>query len=583
MKSKTNRYIIIFAISLISGIGFISYLSPNNSIYKTGLITILMGMIFLSCCSIFNGFSFKPYAHLSRKGKTMAFVFNIFFSSVLFFSLQGSRLTLHNGSIIGKGLVSLAAFLSLNAVTLFLIACIINLRSDSVNEKVAKIKILIYALPPCLVFSLYFIAYYPAAMTPDSLDQWSQTITHNFNDWHPVAHTWFIMLTTSLWNSPAAFVITQISILSLIIGYMCYSFEKAGVNKLAIYVILAFMSLIPVNGIYSITIWKDVLYSSLLCLFTIILFNIINTGGEWFYNKINIALFVISSLGLSLFRHNGVLVFSITIILFLMIFRKRLFRLYIYSGIVIVFYIIITGPIYNHYNVTASDPNEALAIPTQQVASVIALEGEMNEKQIAFFNSIFPIDLWKSNYNPYSVDPLKFNQEFDKEFLNNNKKEFFSNWFSLVVNNPKIVIKSYLKQISVIWQVNQFDDGVVTLFATSIYPKESGEQMGLSNRVINKAVTSNITKVLDQTWRKPTLVMWRPAIYIFLTILLGFTLILRGEWRKSLITIPIFLNTAMLLVALPAQDFRYLYANLLVMCVVILCSLTKENKIAWRI
>lgn len=580
MNYNFNKNIIIFFVSLISGTGLLSYLSPNNSIYRTGLITILMILIFLSFYSLFNGFAFKPYLNLSWKAKIAAAFFNIIFSIIIFFSLQGSRLTIHNDSVLGIGFISLAAYLSLSAVSLFFIACIINLSLKSKkteDENVPRIKIVFYAIFPLLIFFLYFIAFYPAVMTSDSLDQWSQTITHNFNDWHPVAHTWFIMLTTSLWKSPAAFVIIQIFIFSLVIGYMCYSFEKSGVNKLAIYFTLAFMALIPVNGIYSITIWKDILYSVLLCLFTIILFNIINSGGEWLYKKINVMLFLTSSLGMSLFRHNGILVFSITIIIFLIIFRKRFFRLYIFSGMVIFIYIIITSPIYNHYNIPASDPNEALAIPTQQIASVIALDGGISAEQSAFFNSILPTDLWKANYNPYSVDPLKFNEEFNREFLNENKKMFFNNWLSLVINNPKIAIESYLKQTSVIWQINQFDDGVVTLYATSIYPKETGEQMGISSNIISKGITSNITRLLDQTSIKPNLVIWRPAIYTLLIILLAFTLILRGQWRKALIVLPILLNTAMLLVAIPAQDFRYLYANLLIVGVVFLCSLTKEN------
>ncbi|MNC04355.1 hypothetical protein D3C75_517920 [compost metagenome] len=521
---------------------------------------------------------------MNNKKTITAYLFVAVFSFVLFLSLQGSRLTLHDGSLLGIVFYSLAAYISLTTVSLFLIACIVNFNSklNVTSEKVEKIKIIAYAAPPLFVFSLYFIAFYPGAMTPDSLDQWSQTITHNFNDWHPVAHTWFIMLTTLFWKSPAAFVIAQITIISLIIGYICYSFEKAGVKKLYIYISLAFLTLIPVNGIFSIILWKDVLYSSMLCLLTVILFNVINTGGDWLQSKINIGVFMVSSLGLSLFRHNGVLIFSITILLFLAIFRKRLLKLYISSAVVVAIYFLITGPIYSYYNVTASDSNEALAIPTQQIASVISLDGKITAEQSAFFNSIFPIELWKTKYNPYSVDPLKFHEDFNKKFIIENKKEFFENWLSLVINNPGIVLKSYLKQTSVVWQINQFDDGEVALFATSIIPKETGEQMGLSNKIISNTLTTNITKLLDQTWRKPNLIMWRPALFTFIIILFIFTLILRGEWRKTLITIPVFLNTAMLLVAIPAQDFRYQYANLLVMCIVFLCALSKENEIAWR-
>lgn len=45
-----------------------------------------------------------------------------------------------------------------------------------------------------LAVSLYYwFAFFPAAMTPDSLAQWRQAHNGEFNDWHPIMITWLIM------------------------------------------------------------------------------------------------------------------------------------------------------------------------------------------------------------------------------------------------------------------------------------------------------------------------------------------------------------------------------------------------------
>lgn len=54
----------------------------------------------------------------------------------------------------------------------------------------------IYAALSCtLGFIINFVAFYPGFMTPDSFQQYSQSITGNYNDWHPpaMAFVWHIL------------------------------------------------------------------------------------------------------------------------------------------------------------------------------------------------------------------------------------------------------------------------------------------------------------------------------------------------------------------------------------------------------
>ena len=61
-----------------------------------------------------------------------------------------------------------------------------------------------YALPCIAIWSVYLIAFYPGIMSMDSLNQWDQITNfakadYGFTDAHPVGHTLFLWLITSIW------------------------------------------------------------------------------------------------------------------------------------------------------------------------------------------------------------------------------------------------------------------------------------------------------------------------------------------------------------------------------------------------
>ena len=48
---------------------------------------------------------------------------------------------------------------------------------------------------------------------------------------------------------------------------------------------------------------------------------------------------------------------------------------------------------YSTLEVIPSEPNEALSIPTQQIATILIEDGELTDSQLAYFDRIFPIEL----------------------------------------------------------------------------------------------------------------------------------------------------------------------------------------------
>ncbi|WP_456277605.1 DUF6020 family protein [Bacillus sp. AK128] len=437
----------------------------------------------------------------------------------------------------------------------------------SAHKPVNKLHIVYYALPITMVWFLYWIAFFPGGMTPDSFSHWDQINTGVYNDWHPFAYTIYMLLLTQIWDTPAIIGLSQIVTISFVIGYSLYRFQLAGINNRILWVVTALYALWPINGIYVITLWKDVYYAAFLLFFFMIIFNLVITKGKWITTTPNLLLALIASLGVVFFRHNGFPVYVVVMIVLLFSFRMQWKQLMIISSITISLHYIVSGPIFDVLNVTPSNPNEALGMPTQQIANIITY-GVVTNEQEEYFNQILPIEKWVENYHPYLTDPIKFDPDYNSEVIMNDTATYFRMWLELCKQNPYLAIEAFLKQTSLVWQFVQPEDpGYTSTYVTNIY---YGNKYNIENIVLNEALTTNLQRYLtiSNTTLKP--VIWRPAIYSFIILFFTFAAFIKRDWKFALPILPIVLNTGTVFLGLPAQDFRYLYSNSLITFLAIL-------------
>ncbi|WP_377918079.1 DUF6020 family protein [Bacillus songklensis] len=415
-------------------------------------------------------------------------------------------------------------------------------------------------------------SFYPALMTNDSFAQLMQIESGKFSDWHPVFHTWLIMLIRMIWDSPAAVAIVQILALALIWGYGMYCLEAKGVSRHIIWVVTLLFALSPVNGILSISLWKDTLYSSFLLLFCICIFNLVTTEGKWLKSMPHTVLFTVAILGTIFFRHNGFPVFIVTMFFLIWVYLKKTKSLLLLALTVACFYLVFTRPVYHYLQVKPSSASEALAIPMQQFAMVINENGKLKESQTNYLQTIMPLSLWKENYNPYWVDKLKFAKEYNPDAMLENPEKFLKMWGGIGLQNPDLYIKAFLKQTSIVWQIPQ--EGYTFYFVTNTVPN----QFGVENKSLNKNLTEMLNSVLVYTRDHMKEMIWRPATYNILTLFFMFIGFLRNGWKMWLVILPIVLNTGVIMAAIPAQDFRYLFANTLIAYFALLVAFVKDKK-----
>lgn len=177
------------------------------------------------------------------------------------------------------------------------------------SRKLVRAQIL-FTFTALIFFSIWWLAFYPASISYDSLQQWRQIQHFNFSLHHPLAHTVAMYALTRLWNSPAIVSLLQILAAAGLAGLFAGRLYIRHTGSPAVIIGMAIFVLSPVVGINNVTIWKDTAYS------LGILWLCYCWYDDFTSNRINILRLIAATLVASLMRHNGTIYLGVVPILY---------------------------------------------------------------------------------------------------------------------------------------------------------------------------------------------------------------------------------------------------------------------------
>ena len=301
-------------------------------------------------------------------------------------------------------------FLFLLLSMLFLLFRSFHLEENPVHRRGFWIK---YALPFFLAGGFMLLVFFPGMMSGDSLVQWRQAHTLEFSDHHPVFHTLTILLASKIWDSPASSIVFQIIFLGLVFGWGMGSLVKRGLPEKSAWAVAAVFALTPANLLFSVTLWKDVPYAASLFWFTLVLVEIYFSGGSWLKHPANLAIFIISALLASLFRHNGWPVVLLSCLLLLFVYRACWRSLL--PAIATIFFLrfLITGPFYSTLNVSPIPPKQTYAIVLYHFAAHLHFGSQISPEIRNIVDQVIPIKDW--TYDPCTAVPIQTNPNLNEE------------------------------------------------------------------------------------------------------------------------------------------------------------------------
>ena len=456
-----KNYIVYISLQFLLYIIF-SYFTLLNLRISINSTNILILSIIL-----FALFNIHLYFNINKKYKCIILVFSTLLSiannigSHIIIGQAPYNDLIDKSCVTSYGWPDIIGIIIINIVLYRCIIVIINLITY-VNNKLYKNDIFFtqhinFAIPMLIMLLCwlpYFILYYPGFIFGDSVGQIKQAIgIASFSNHHPVFHTLLIQICIKIGNmlrninfGCAIYTIIQMLYISFSLSKLVEWLSQHNVPFLFICITTGVYAVMPYFGQTSIAMWKDPWFGSSLVLLTISIlkFNSIveNIGNEdnKTQKKCLLEIFIFSLLA-CLFRNNGVyaLAFTSFFILIIVIFKKNnrneFIKLLANFLSVICLYFVITGPVYLAFKVAPTEKVESLGICVNQMARVAASDdGVMSDKERNFMNNILPIEKYKTTYRPCVVDLLKWNPNFNGNYLNS--PDFFKIYISMGLKNP---------------------------------------------------------------------------------------------------------------------------------------------------
>jgi hypothetical protein len=397
-------------------------------------------------------------------------------------------------------------------------------------------------------------------MSQDSIAQWDQVLKTSFSNNYPAFHTLTNWMVTRIWLSPAAIGIAQIIALSIVFSLAVAELEHWGTPPLFRALVTLVFCLSPVNGMMVISLWKDIPYTCAMLGLFVILLRVVRTDGLWLRTGTGMVALWGALLSASLFRHNGIAVAGLLLVIMLILWRKVCFKPLIRVGVNwILVFIIITGPIYRIIGVVPMAKFFARQNIMHQIGAMMREGVIRSNSDLVFLAAIQPIENWVKFYNCYDLNVLIYNEQVQHSFIESNADRLVDIWRRSLLIRPRVIWQHQKCVTTMLWRVTEPEGTEGRLYTTElgiIY-----NDLGLQTRSLSPSLHKLIYDVV--TWsRHPSViwVVWRPAFYfLFLLLTLGVAAMRRRNNDILQVGLPAVLNSLVWFPLITTQDFRFQY------------------------
>jgi hypothetical protein len=425
-------------------------------------------------------------------------------------------------------------------------------------------QFIIYAGPCLLVWSLYFLAFFPGMMSRDSLDQWQEVVTFCFNDWHPAIVSFCYWLLTRIWFSPAIICLAQLITLASAVAYGLTKLQQRGAPQWLLLALTAGISLFPLHGFYVNTLFKDVPFGIAVFVLSVYAVEIVESRGKWLQSNRNVFCLALALACVWLIRHNGLLTSLLTIaslFIFYFPYRKRLAAAALCCfGLVYA----VKGPLYSAIHVQGKVYALEILL-THQIGAMLHDGAQLSSAEKQVLEKVQPLSVWEKEYNPFSSDNLVFNDHFNYTYLAQPgaRAAYVQTWFALAKRYPTSLLRHQLKVSELVWRLDHQEGS----FTYAVHPLIDANDAGLATKSLSPLLHKIIMRVYYSTFYKTffRIILYRPAFYIYLIILSGILTVSVTRNRNYLVALaPIASIIVGVALTIPVQHVRYLYPCFLV-------------------
>ena len=474
-----------------------------------------------------------------------------------------------------------------------------NRNSDSSNrsgsiKKSNFLKDLIIFLIPIVIFLYYLHVYDPGILTVDSYNQLHQIATKQYTNWHPFFHTLIEKACIKIYPSPVSVCVLQILTFSTMWAIICRvnRNKDTGFDKqfiLQVIVTLA-ISLIPINAIYSITLWKDILFSYFLMFLCFLIYLLLTRKCKVSYGFAIVLSGVMAIV--SQLRPNGIFIILITLVILAIILyrRNKNLKLYILVPALTIIFILLIASLNVAFDVE-DNQKDAVFTKVSHMLADYDLHLDMSKEDKETLHYLIDENSIKSKYQPTYSDSIW--GAANENLFNENKAIYLEMALRYSISNPNHFIHYILDSSPIVWDVTRDANWVGSVYKTDI---NNANRFFYSNNVtpaskydgmmarhpgsVEYAYLNDFAYDVKDNVITDTL-FDSPALYMYLAIILMILIHFITKSKDIYVSyLPNLLNIILVLFSTPIQDNRYLYPNLLVaylLIIILIGLLTNRN------
>lgn len=441
-----------------------------------------------------------------------------------------------------------------------------------------------------------FLAYYPSVFAYDAEGQLYQVLAHDYSTHHPLLHTiflgFFFQLGSNVLGSCSAGMAVhsavQMLIMASVFGYALAFLHRKKIPAWLQVVLFLFYAFFPTNSILALSTTKDVLFSALLLLHTLCLYQLTDPSHTPAAgNDISYLLWTVLLL---LFRNNALyaLLPGIPAICFLLCRKAKagggLWRRYLTLTLLA---LLLTGAgntaLKSALQAQSGSPREMLSIPLQQMARTRVTAGQsLSFDMRQALDRYLPEEWVLAAYNPYLADPVK-----NRAVIHDDPAGLIRTWFRLGLEHPQAYLDAFLDNSIGYWFLEDRTHAQIYGLGT-----ESGfGYLSTDNRTMPAgfeveehsylpALRSAMEHIVsDNAYQKiPVLrILFAPAFYWWLLCMFMAAVIYNRQYRL-LIPAVFLVGYYLTLLFSPTVLIRYMYPLVVtvpVLCCFLLCRPTE--------
>lgn len=300
-------------------------------------------------------------------------------------------------------------------------------------------KVLFFWALLLIIYIPWYLYCYPGVLTYDSGDQVRDALSVNtLSDFNPAFITLllrFILIPVQKITGSVQVGIGICSFLQMLIVTFVFALTIERIysylqNWCLRIIVLAWYALYPVNNIYSVTMWKDILFSVCMLGFLLCIDSAVSNEKSFFSRKRTQFFLFLTMLLLPLLRHNGISISLIMSLYLLFYFRGHRRQILLICGSSLLLFCIWQFIIIPKIRTSTVPTGDFLSVPLQQITRVLSYHhSEMDPKMRSEAESYFNVQNIWHEYDPQLADPVK--RHFNSELFKSDPLKFFSLWMKL--------------------------------------------------------------------------------------------------------------------------------------------------------